>query len=526
MVIYAPLTERLGEEGLTLDDVPAAGRVVRLRDTANLSTGGEALDRTDDVHPAVAALAERAALAVGLDVAGIDLITTDITRSPAQTGCGIIEVNAAPGLRMHVAPSSGAPRDVARPIIEAIYPRCSSSRIPVVSVTGTNGKSTTVRMIAHVAAAQRRTVGMTTTSGVSIGGHPVRTGDSSGPRSARLVLADPSVDVAVLETARGGILREGLAYDRADVGVVLNVSADHLGLGGIDTVARLARVKSVVARNVRRRGTTVLNADDRWTRRMARVAGGRVAWFTMDGDDLDADLRAHLDGGGTVAAFEASSGDLVLHADGRRHRLLAATEIPATHGGAATFNIANALAAVAASHALGVPATEIAAALATFSTSFDDNPGRFNVTDAPGFTTVVDYAHNPAALRELGAAIRGLRPAGRTIGVISTPGDRRDDDIEEMGAIAVEVFDEVVFREPDDARGRAPGEISRLLERGARAAGADAARLRRVRGELAALDAGMRLAGPDDLVVMTPTDVESVWAAVLSFRERADSVSA
>lgn len=497
-------------QGFGLESVPPAGAVVILRDTANLSTGGEAVDRTDEMHPSVRSAAELAARAIGLDVAGVDLLTDDIARPLDEAGAAVIEVNAAPGLRMHTHPTSGRARPVAGALIDVLYPRGSRSRIPVVSVTGTNGKSTTVRMIAHILASTGATVGMTTTSGVYVGGVRTREGDSSGPRSARAILRDPRVDAAVLETARGGILREGLAYDRADVGVVLNVSADHLGLKGLDSLGDLARLKSVVARRVRRAGTTVLNADDPYTLRMRRVAGGRVALFSLRSRHELGELS------GLLATVE--DGMLTLHDGGRAVPLLAAGDIPATLGGAAGFNTANALAAALASYARGVAPSRIAAALRTFDSSFEQNPGRLNITTAPGFTTIVDYAHNPAALEALGGLVERLRPEHeRTIGVISTPGDRRDADILELGRLSAAIFDHVVFRELPDGRGRETGGVVGLLTDAARAAGMEEARIYRVMDEADAMDAALRMAGPKDLVVLTVSDVEGVWKQVNSF---------
>ena len=518
------LRVNLRARGLDLDSVPAAAEVVVLRDTANLSTGGEAIDRTDEIHPEVAAAAERAASAIGLDIAGIDLITSDISRPLAETGGGIIEVNAAPGFRMHTSPSAGMPRDVGGAVLDLLYPPGAPSRIPIVSVTGTNGKSTTVRMIAHLLAQSGATVGVTSTSGVDIGGHRVLKGDASGPRSARLVLADPTVEAAVFETARGGILREGLAYNRADVGVVLNVSADHLGLGGIDTLSQLARVKAVVARRVRRRGMTVLNADDPRTLGMAEVAGGRVALFTMDGDSLDDRRLPAIATSGVVLA--AHGHELVAHENGAAVALASALELPSTRGGVARFNVANALAAAAAGRGLGLSWPAIADGLRSFATDFTQNPGRFNVTDAPGFTTIVDYAHNPAAMSALGQAVGAMRrPGGKTIGVVSTPGDRRDEDIFNMGAIAAGIFDLLVFRELPDGRGRAPGGVLALLEQGARSAGADDARILIVPDESAATDTALRLAGRDDIVAVMPTDIDAVWRQVGAFAS-ADAIDA
>jgi cyanophycin synthetase len=516
------LTGVLTTQGMDLMSVPEDRRRVPLRATANLSTGGEAIDRTDDIHPDVAAVASRAARIVGLDIAGIDLVTSDIRRPLTETGGGIVEVNAAPGFRMHLAPSVGEPRDVAAPVIDMLFPRGTRSRIPIVSVTGTNGKTTTVRMIAHiVASAGQGVVGMTTTSGVYVGGSLVRAGDSSGPRSARVVLADPTVDVAVLETARGGLLREGLAYDRADVGVVLNVSADHLGLKGVDTLSGLARVKSVIARRVRRRGVTVLNADDPLTRRMARQAGGRVGFFTSQSlERADEGLQAHVRDGGLLVSIEPSErgGVITLHDGESTVGVIAVDDVPATWKGAARFNVSNAQAASLAAYARGVAPGAIASALAGFDASFEQNPGRLNVTRAAGFTTIVDYAHNPAALQALGDLIARMRPDyERVIGVISTPGDRRDDDILELGRLSAEIFDEVVFRELPDGRGRPRGGVVGLLSEAATRAGLPQERIRRVMDESEAMDAALRLAGPKDLVVLTVTSVTAVWEQVNAF---------
>ena len=342
--------DMLARAGLTLEDVPLPGAVVVLRATANLSTGGSAIDRTNVIHPDNASIARRAALTVGLDVAGIDFIAPDITRSVRETGGGVVEVNAAPGFRMHLEPSEGASRDVARAVVADLFPPGTRSRIPIVAVTGTNGKTTVVRMVARIAREMGKTVGLTNTSGVYINDEQILAADASGPKSARMVLRDPTVDVAVLETARGGMLREGLAFDRCDIGVVLNVTADHLGLKGVDTLEDLAAVKSIVAESVSRRGVAVLNGDDPLTLRMARHAGGRVAYFTLNGGpEMSPFLQKHVAQGGLLAAREPSihGGELALYDGGQRWSVVEADEIPATLRGLAGFNIANALAACA-----------------------------------------------------------------------------------------------------------------------------------------------------------------------------------
>jgi cyanophycin synthetase len=513
--IDAQVRGLLAAAGLSLDSVPDAGQTVVLRSTANLSTGGTAIDRTDDIHPANALFARRAAQAVGLDIAGIDFLAPDISQSVRETGGGIVEVNAAPGFRMHLEPSEGQPRDVARSVIEMLYPRGSRARIPILAVTGTNGKSTTARMVAHVLAAQGLTVGMTSTSGVYIGGELVAPGDATGPRSARMVLRDPTVDVAVIEAARGGMLREGLGIDRADVGAVLNVTSDHLGLKGIDTLQDLARLKSLVVNVVGRRGHSILNADDPLTARMRRTAGGQVVYFSMHGLSQ---LERHVGAGGMAVVLE--EGEIVVYGGSEQQRLpiMPAAEIPATLGGLAGFNVQNALAACAMCFAHGLPVGEIRSALSTFTSSFEQSPGRLNVHDGHGFRVIVDYAHNPAGLSALSDLVGKLRPQyARTIGMVSIPGDRRNEDIEEMGAIAARTFDDLIFREAPDGRGRASGEVMALLSQGALGAGFSPERMRRVLHETDAVEASLRLARPGDLVALMPTAIDAVWQQVQTF---------
>lgn len=519
IAIDASTLALLARDGRSLSTIPLHNQKIMLRDTANLSSGGTAIDRTDEIHPDNITIAEQAALVIGLDVAGIDLLTPDISRPVRETGGGIVEVNAAPGLRMHLAPSEGCPRDVAAPIIEHLFPRGSRSRIPIFAITGTNGKSTTARMVARILGEAGFKVGLTTTSGVYVNGYLLSSGDSSGPKSARMILRNPLVDAAVLETARGGILREGLGFDRCDVGAVLNVTADHLGVKGIETIEDLARVKSVVTESVSRRGHSVLNADDPMTVSIARHARGKIIWFSNR--SLSPKLKRHLDSGGRAVICEPGSdgGTIVLYNGVQRREILAATGIPATFGGSAEFNIQNAMAAAAMCIAQRIPMDAIRAGLGAFTTSFADSPGRMNVHDDHGFRVIVDYAHNPAALTALGNLIEKMRPAdGKVYGMVSIPGDRRDEDLIEMGRLAAGIFDEIMFREAPDGRGRSAGSINALMAQGAIAGGLRSDCIHRLVNEEAATAACLQAANEGDLIALMPTDVDGIWNQVVNFR--------
>jgi cyanophycin synthetase len=521
--IDAHMTEYIARSGLTVESVPEPGEVVYLRTTANLSTGGMAVDRTNQIHFDNAEIARRAAMIIGLDIAGIDFIAPDISKSVRETGGGIIEVNAAPGFRMHIDPSEGAPRDVARPVIDMLFPRGSRARVPIVAITGTNGKSTTGRMVKHVLRYTGCNVGLTSTSGVYVNDILISEGDATGPRSARMVLRDPMVEVAVLETARGGLLREGLAFEQADIGTVLNVAPDHLGLRGIETVEDLAEVKSLIIETVRRDGTSVLNADDPLTVKMARRARGQVVWFSMrGGTDMPAFLRHHIEDGGMAVIREpGEEGGVIVHYDrGLREGVMKAGDIPATLHGMAGFNIANALATVAICIAHGVPILTIRSALTSFQSSFEQNPGRLNVHDAHGFRVILDYAHNVAGLEALGEVVNGLRHRYKhSIGLLSIPGDRRDEDILGLGRLAGAIFDELYFREDPGGRGRPRGDVLKLLEQGAIEGGASPDRIHLIQGEAPATTAALMAAKTGDLLVITPTDVTGTWQQITGFQK-------
>jgi cyanophycin synthetase len=517
--------EYLGRSGMTPDSIPEAEQVVPLRATANLSTGGTAVDRTNEIHPDNADIARRAALVIGLDVCGVDFVCPDISRSVRETGGGVIEVNAAPGLRMHIEPSEGAPRDVAKPIIEMLFPRGKRSRVPILAITGTNGKSTVGRMIKHILRYTGCTVGLTSTTGVYVNDILTHDGDATGPRSARMILRDPTVEVAVLETARGGLLREGLAYREADIAACLNVTPDHLGLKGIETVEDLANVKQVVVEAVRRDGYSILNADDPLCIRMARRAGGQVVWFTLQGGaEMSPMVREHIDNGGMAVVREPGheGGTVVLYDDSRREFIMKAGDIPATLHGMAEFNVANALAAAAMALVHGVPILTIRSALTQFSSTFEQNPGRLNVHDAHGFRVIVDYAHNVAGIEAMGKVVKGLSHRyKRTIGVISMAGDRRDEDIVEMGRVSAGIFDELIFREDPYTRGRPSGEVMHHLKQGAVEAGRSLDHIHLIAGEAASNAAALAMGRPGDLIVLTPTDVRAAWAQVNDFKPAA-----
>jgi cyanophycin synthetase len=448
----------LGQQYLTLGSVPEAGRVVKLRSNANLSTGGTATDVTDDVHPSNARLAELAAQILGMDVAGVDIVCADIARPLREQRGAIVEVNAAPGLRMHLAPAYGRARDVGRPIVDMLYPDRAPSRIPIVAVTGTNGKTTVTRLIAHMYETARKVVGMTTTEGTYIGRERIIRGDCSGPQSARAVLLHPRVEVAVLETARGGILREGLAFDWCSVGVVTNVSADHLGLKGVNTVDELARVKQVVIENVHRSGAAVLNAEDRLTAQMAAACSGRVVYFALDAEHHV--MRSHLAQGGWGVFVH--DGQIVLAQDGQRVELVGLDQLAFTFEGRVRFQVQNALAATAAAWAQGLNPALIARALATFRTDSATVPGRFNVSEMNGVEVVCDYGHNVAAMQALAEAVGALGQR-RTVILVGLPGDRRDTDLLATVRALLGRADEFVFYDQTERRGRAPMEVPHLL---------------------------------------------------------------
>ncbi len=516
--IDAGALEVLQAQGHTLDSVPNEGEMVKLALTGNMSTGGISIDRTFEAHPENIEIAEEAARMIGLDIAGIDFICPDITQPVRETGGAICEVNAAPGFRMHTHPTIGEPQFIAKPVVDMLFPPGAASRIPIVAVTGTNGKTTTSRMISHIFKGMGRKVGMTSTDGVVIDERLVIRADASGPRSARMVLQNPRVDFAVFEVARGGILREGLGYERNDVAVVINVQPDHLGLRGIDTVEQLAEVKAVLVEAVPRDGHAVLNADDPLVRDMRRRCSGDVVWFSMaePGSEVRDMIDAHCRRGGKALVLEPTErGEMIVVRHGRRDMQLAWTHLlPATFGGRARMNVQNSLAAAAAAFAAGAPLHDIRQGLRTFSTNYYLSPGRLNELEVNGVHVIVDYCHNAPGMKMLGDfvdrvgdSLKSVSDLGKPsrIGIIATAGDRRDQDMVELGEIAARHFDVVVVREDVTLRGRKRGETAALVADGVRQSMADGARCKQVEvihDEIKAVKHGMARANAGDLVVV------------------------
>jgi cyanophycin synthetase len=509
----ARTAEFLAEQGLSLDHVPDAGARVLLRPTANLSTGGTSIDRTDAIHPDNVTACEMAAGIVGLDIAGIDVITEDISVPFRDNSAVILEVNAAPGIRMHTHPAEGEPRNVGAPVVDMLYPPGTPATIPIVAVTGTNGKTTTTRLIAHLFRHTGKTVGFTTTDGVYLGNRLVMEGDMTGPFSANIVLSNHTVEVAVLETARGGILRAGLGFDECDVGIVLNVSEDHLGLRGIHTLEQLAEVKAVVPAVVKREGHAILNADDALVYPMRERTPGDVVLFSVLPEGESAAVEAHLARNGICARIEGNT--FVVRRGRLRIPIAALHEVPLMMGGAARFQRGNILAAIAAAYVQGVRYDDIRAGLLSFFPSASMTPGRLNLMRVGAGRLLVDYAHNPGAVRGLMELVRGL-PALRRIGVIAVPGDRRDADIRAVGRLAAGL-DYVIVKEDDDRRGRAPGEVARLLAAALRDGGQPADRIEIVLDEREAVDHALAMMGDGDLVFVLADDVTALLERV---RER------
>ncbi|MDZ3823896.1 MAG: cyanophycin synthetase [Pseudoxanthomonas sp.] len=507
----------LERAGMTADAVPEDGRVVYLRSTANLSTGGTATDVTDIIHPDNRDMAVRAVRAIGLDVGGVDFITPNIAESYKAIGGAICEVNAAPGFRMHVAPSEGTPRDAAGPVVDMLFPPGTPSRVPIAAVTGTNGKTTTARMLAHIAKMAGYTPGLTSTDGVYIDGQRTVEGDMTGPVSARMVLSDPQVDLAVLETARGGLLRAGMGVREVNVGAVLNVQSDHLGMKGIDTLEQLAEVKRIVVEVAT--DCAVLNADDPNVLRMSAWTDAKtVCYVTMN--PSHALVREHIRAGGRACALENGvNGHMItLYDKGSHIPLLWTHLIPATLEGRAMHNVQNAMVAASMAFSLGMKLDAIRHGLRTFDTTFFQAPGRMNVFDEHPFKVLFDYAHNAHAVGVMADLAQRLDVEGRRIVVVAGPGDRRDEDLEAIARAVAGRFDHYICRRDDGLRGRDGDEVPRIIARALETAGVPAAAIEQIPDEQQAIDAALRMGRPGDLLLVFADQLARSWKQVTKFR--------
>ncbi|MGI1689903.1 cyanophycin synthetase [Thermoanaerobacter uzonensis] len=506
----------LKKQGFDLEKIPKKGQKVFLRESANLSTGGIAIDKTDDIHPYNIEIAVRAAKAIGLDIAGIDITMEDIKKPLTKENGAIIEINASPGIRMHHYPSKGKPRNVAKAIVDMLFPKGSKATIPIISITGTNGKTTVTRMTAHILKTYGYTVGMTCTDGIYIDDTCVYKGDNTGPKSARTCLADKNIDAAVLETARGGIIREGLGYDLADVGVITNISEDHLGSDGIETLEDLAFVKALVVEAVKVDGYSVLNADDPMTPYLAQKAKGKIIYFSMYDNNLT--VKKHIEKGG-IAVY-VKDGVIVI-ANGQIIPVVKIEEIPAALSGKVLYNVENALAAIAASYGVKVPVNIIAKGIKTFYCDTTHNPGRFNLFNVGNFRVLVDYGHNIAGIKSVIEAAQKL-DANRLIGVIGVPGDRINSSILKVGEICGQGFDFIYIKEDLDLRGRKPGEVAKLLEQGAIKGGIDRKKIKTILKETEALRAAMYNAETGDLIVVFYEKYQPIIEVIEEFIKNKD----
>ncbi len=507
------LLKKLGYDRAT---VPKKDETVYLRSTANLSTGGTAIDVTDVIHPDNREMAERTIKAIGLDIGGVDFLTRDITKSYRETGGGICEVNAGPGFRMHVAPSEGTPRDVAGPVLDMLFPPDQPSRIPIAAITGTNGKTTTARMLGHILKMSGHTVGLTSTDGVYIDGQLSVPGDMTGPVSARMILRDPSVDAAVMEVARGGMLRGGLGFQESNVSACLNVDGDHLGLKGVETLEQLAVIKRVPIEIAK--DAVVLNADDSLCLQMADYTEAKVlCYVTMNpGHSL---VKQHIRAGGQAFVLEEGmNGHMITIYDNEAHTPLLWTHlIPATIEGRAMHNVQNAMFAAALAYNMGKSLEDIRHGLRTFDSTFFQAPGRMNVYDEHPFKVILDYAHNPAAVRAMCDLVDRFETEGRRIVVLAAPGDRRDEDIRNIAKIAAGYFDHFICRCDDNRRGRGTDEVAVMLKNQLLEDGVSSDRIDVVPDEQESTSKALRIAEQGDLVLILADNIKRSWKQIIYF---------
>ncbi len=514
----------LARKNYTAASIPVAGEIVYLRSTANLSTGGTATDVTDIIHPDNRDMAERAVRAIGLDVGGVDFLTPNIAESYRKVGGAICEINAAPGFRMHVAPSEGTPRNVAGPVIDMLFPAGSPSRVPIAAITGTNGKTTTARILAHIAKMAGYTPGLTSTDGVYIDGQRTVEGDMTGPVSARMVLSDPQIDLAVLETARGGLLRAGMGVAEVNVGAVLNIQSDHLGMKGIDTLEQLAEVKRIVVEIAT--DCAVLNADDPLVLKMSGHVDAKAICYVSTNPSHPL-VREHIRAGGRACALEVGiNGQMIaLYDKGNHIPLLWTHLIPATLEGRALHNVQNAMFAAAMAFSLGIKLDAIRQGLRTFGSTFFQAPGRMNVFDEHPFKVLFDYGHNAHAIAAMADLAQRLDVAGRRIVVLAAPGDRRDDDIFEIARAAAGKFDHYILRRDDGLRGRDGDEVPRLLARGLIEAGVAESMIEQIPDEQQAIDAALRMGRAGDLLLVFADALTRSWKQIIKFRPEGTPVA-
>ncbi len=503
----------LHQKGIALNSVLPAGEWLNLKDTANLSTGGTSADVTDVVHPFNVFMAERIARIIGLDICGIDIMTTNISTPLPETGGAVLEVNAGPGFRMHLAPTVGLPRNVAANVIDMLYPNGIESRIPIVAVTGTNGKTTTTRLIAHIMRLKGFKVGYTTTDGVYIQNRLLMSGDCTGPNSAEFVLRDPSVDFAVLECARGGLLRAGLGFHSCDVGIVTNVAADHLGLKGIHTLEQLAKVKGVIPETVRPGGYAILNADDDNVYAMRKSVEANVALFSMDEDNPR--IKAIMKVGGIAAVYE--NGYITICRGEWKMRIIKAVNVPLTFGGKALFMIQNVLPAALTAYVRGISLEDIRVALESFIPSPAQTPGRLNMFEFKNFTVLLDYAHNAAGLRALQHMLQHMDGSPK-VGIIAGIGDRRVEDNQGIGHIAAEMFDEIIIRQDKHLRGKTEKELIDMLLEGIKQVDPNK-KVTVIPSEKEAIDFAITNAKKGSLVVICSDVVPDALAQVSRYKE-------
>ena len=502
---------------MDLDSIPESGQTVYLRENDNLSTGGIAIDVTDHVHPHNIKLALRACEIIGLDIAGIDITTKDISMSMIENGGAIIEVNACPGIRMHHYPSKGQTRNVAKAIVELLFPQGSIHSVPIISVSGTNGKTTTTRMIAKILKTNNMIVGMTSTGGIYINNELVIKGDTTGPRSAEVILMDKNIDVAVLETARGGIVNKGLGYDLADVGLITNIDDDHIGIDGINTLEDMVNVKSLVVEAVKSDGYSVINADDIFANRMSERARGNIIYFSQNHKNNL--IMDHINKGKKAVYLKENR---ICIFDGETEtQVIDIKQIPATFNGALEHNIENSLAAVAASYGIGVHIDIIREGLREFHTDITNNKGRFNVFEVKDFKVIIDYGHNIGGYSRVLNGLKKMK-ANRLIGVVGVPGDRNDISILKVGEISGKYFDQVYIKEDQDLRGRKPGEVANLLKRGCILGKLAEQQITIELNEKMALTNAMENAKAGDIIIVFYEEYEPLEDAIKEFMFRLD----